>query len=105
MGCRTATPALVATSPVSDGKRAPPAWARTKMKPARAAGGPSYTPPCQSSLSVLRGVVFVLACVILGEGVWVGRVTGRDQIRSFTHPERRAAISWETAWRPRTCPV
>ena len=33
MGCSTSTPAFVAIRPVSEGKRAPPACARTNMKP------------------------------------------------------------------------
>lgn len=35
MGCSTATPAFVAIRPVTEGKMAAPAWAKTKMKPER----------------------------------------------------------------------
>jgi hypothetical protein len=33
MGCKTFTPALAAISPISEGKRAPPACATTKIMP------------------------------------------------------------------------
>lgn len=72
MGCRTATPALalVATSPVSDGKMAPPACARTKMEPGKwvARRSPRVSPPCQSCLLRITGLLLGFRLCHWGEG-------------------------------------